>query len=127
MALDRLDALETRVKDLVKLIQELKKRNAGLEDDLRLTRQRLTDESDSNRRWARERTDIKARIEKVLSDIEGLNTTTPSRLAVLTALNLAHQLFEAEKKRTQGEADVERRMMSLMESIEEHVPTSLFR
>ena len=72
MALDRLDALETRVKDLVKLIQELKKRNAGLEDDLRLTRQRLTDESDSNRRWARERTDIKARIEKVLSDIEVL-------------------------------------------------------
>jgi cell division protein ZapA len=57
---------------------------------------------------------------------EGMNTTTPSRLAVLT-LNLAHQLFEAEKKRAQGEADVERRMTSLMESIEEHVPTSLFR
>ena len=72
MALDRLDALETRIKDLVKLIQELKKRNAGLEDDLRLTRQRLSDESDSNRCWARERTDIKARIEKVLSDIEVL-------------------------------------------------------
>ena len=38
---------------------------------------------------------------------EGMNTTTPSRLAVLTALNLAHQLLEAEKKRAQGEADVE--------------------
>jgi hypothetical protein len=73
MALDRLDALETRIKDLVKLIQELKKRNAGLEDDLRLARQRLADESDSNRRWARERTDIKVRIEKVLSDIEVLD------------------------------------------------------
>ena len=72
MALDRLDALETRIKDLVKLIQELKKRNAGLEDDLRSIRQRLADESDSNRRWAQERTDIKARIEKVLSDIEVL-------------------------------------------------------
>jgi septal ring factor EnvC (AmiA/AmiB activator) len=72
MALDRLDALETRIKDLVKLIQELKKRNAGLEDDLRSIRQRLADESDSNRRWALERTDIKARIEKVLSDIEVL-------------------------------------------------------
>ena len=58
---------------------------------------------------------------------EGMNTTTPSKLAVLTALNLAHQLFEAEKKRAQNEADVERRMTSLMESIEEHVPTSLFR
>ena len=72
MALDRLDALETRIKDLVKLIQELKKRNAGLEDDLRMARQRLADESDSNRRWARERSDIKVRIEKVLSDIEVL-------------------------------------------------------
>jgi cell division protein ZapA len=58
---------------------------------------------------------------------EGMSTSTPSKLAVLTALNLAHQLFEAEKKRVQGEADVERRMMSLMESIEEQVPTSLFR
>ena len=72
MALDRLDALETRIKDLVKLIQELKKQNAGLEDDLRLARKRLADESDSNRRWVRERTDIKVRIEKVLSDIEVL-------------------------------------------------------
>ncbi|HET8721749.1 MAG TPA: hypothetical protein VFM24_06955 [Nitrospira sp.] len=72
MALDRLDALETRIKDLVKLIQELKKRNAGLEDDLRLTRQRLAEESDSNRRWAKERLDIKSRVEKVLSDIEVL-------------------------------------------------------
>jgi septal ring factor EnvC (AmiA/AmiB activator) len=72
MALDRLDALETRIKDLVKLIQELKKRNAGLEDELRLTRQRLADESDSNRRWAKERTDIKSRVEKVLTDIEVL-------------------------------------------------------
>jgi cell division protein ZapA len=58
---------------------------------------------------------------------EGMNTTTPSRLAVLTSLNLAHQLFELEKKRVQGEADVERRMMSLMASIEEEIPTSLFR
>lgn len=58
---------------------------------------------------------------------QGMNTTTPSRLAVLTALNLAHQLFELEKKRVEGEADVERRMLSLMASIEEQVPTSLFR
>jgi cell division protein ZapA len=58
---------------------------------------------------------------------EGMNTATPSKLAVLTAINLAHQLFECEKKRAQGEADVERRMVTLMESIEEQMPTSLFR
>ena len=58
---------------------------------------------------------------------DGMKTTTPSKLAVLTAINLAHQLFESERKRTQGEADVERRMTTLMESIEEQVPMSLFR
>lgn len=58
---------------------------------------------------------------------EGMHSTTPSKLAVLTALNIAHQFFESEKKRVQGEADVDRRMHSLMESIEEQVPTSLFR
>ncbi|WP_455243477.1 cell division protein ZapB [Petrachloros mirabilis] len=70
MALDRLDALETRIKDLVKLVHELKKKNASLEDDLKGLRQRLTDESESNRRWERERGDIRFRIEKVLGDIE---------------------------------------------------------
>ena len=58
---------------------------------------------------------------------EGMKTATPSKLAVLTAINLAHQFFESEKKRAQGEDDVDRRMATLMESIEEQVPTSLFR
>ncbi|MBI3357751.1 MAG: cell division protein ZapA [Nitrospirae bacterium] len=58
---------------------------------------------------------------------EGMKTATPSKLAVLTAINLAHQLFESEKKRAQGEADVDRRMTTLMESIDEQMPTSLFR
>ncbi len=70
MALDRLDALETRIKDLVKLVHELKKKNAVLEEDLKAARQRLVEESDSNRRWERERGDIKLRIEKVLGDVE---------------------------------------------------------
>ena len=70
MALDRLDALETRIKDLVKLVHELKKKNAALEDDLKTMRQRFAEQNDSNRRWERERTDIKARIEKVLGEIE---------------------------------------------------------
>lgn len=58
---------------------------------------------------------------------DGMKTATPSKLAVLTAINLAHQLFESERKRVQGEDDVERRMATLMESIEEQMPTSLFR
>lgn len=70
MALDRLDALENRIRDLVKLVQELKKKNASVEEELKVARQRLAEKDDSNRRWEQERVDIKFRIEKVLSDIE---------------------------------------------------------
>jgi chromosome segregation ATPase len=70
VALDRLDALENRIRDLVKLIQELKKKNAAVEEELKVVRQRLAQRDDSNRRWEQERVDIKSRIEKVLGDIE---------------------------------------------------------
>jgi len=70
MALDRLDALESRIRDLVKLVQELKKKNAAAEEELKIVRQRLTVKVDSNRRWEQERVDIKSRIERVLGDIE---------------------------------------------------------
>jgi len=70
MALDRLDALEDRIRDLVKLVQELKKKNVAAEEELKVVRRRLADKDDSNRRWEQERVDIKSRIEKVLGDIE---------------------------------------------------------
>ena len=70
MALDRLDALENRIRDLVKLVQELKKKNTSVEEELKVARQRLAENDDSNRRWEQERVDIKFRIEKVLTDIE---------------------------------------------------------
>jgi chromosome segregation ATPase len=70
MALDRLDALESRIRDLVKLVQELKKKNAGSEEELKVARRRLAEKDEANRRWEQERVDIKLRIERVLSDIE---------------------------------------------------------
>lgn len=70
MALDRLDALESRIRDLVKLVQELKKKNAAAEEELKIVRQRLAEKDDSNRRWEQERVGIKSRIEIVLEDIE---------------------------------------------------------
>lgn len=72
MSLDRLDALEARIKDLVKLIQELKRRNASLEEELKAVRQRLASQDELNQRWERERLDIKTRIERVISEIEML-------------------------------------------------------
>jgi FtsZ-binding cell division protein ZapB len=73
MALDRLDALESRIRDLVKLVQELKKKNATAEEEIKVVRQRLAVKDDSNRRWEQERVDIKSRVEKVLGDIELLD------------------------------------------------------
>ncbi|MGE0471160.1 MAG: hypothetical protein Nkreftii_000452 [Candidatus Nitrospira kreftii] len=70
MALDRLDALETRIRDLVQLVQELKRKNAVLEEEVKTARQRLAAQDDTNRQWEKERVDIRARIEKVMSEIE---------------------------------------------------------
>ncbi len=55
---------------------------------------------------------------------QGMKTATPHKLAVLAALNLAHQLLECEKKMQRMETDMERRMLLLMESIEEQVPSA---
>lgn len=83
MALDRLDALEARIRELVKLVQEFKKKNAMLEDELKATRQRLSSQDDMNRQWEQERVDIKARIEKVMGEIDLLECLDDSKEVAL--------------------------------------------
>jgi len=83
MALDRLDALETRIKDLVKLVQELKRKNASLEDEVKVARQRLASQDDVNRRWEKERIDIRSRIERVMSEIELLECADDAKEVAL--------------------------------------------
>jgi len=83
MSLDRLDALETRIRDLVKLVQELKRKNGLLEEELKAARQQLAQQDDVNRRWEMERVDIKTRIEKVMSEIELLESIDdPKEVAI---------------------------------------------
>jgi cell division protein ZapA len=50
-----------------------------------------------------------------------MKTATTSKLAVLAAINIAHQLFQTERRREEGEADVDRRATTLMASIEEQL------
>ncbi|MBX3235916.1 MAG: cell division protein ZapB [Nitrospiraceae bacterium] len=83
MTLERLDALESRIRDLVKLVQDVKRKNASLEDELRLARERLATRDDENRRWERERLDIRSRIEKVLGEIEVLECLDTSKEVAL--------------------------------------------
>ncbi|MGE3976591.1 MAG: hypothetical protein AB7F94_03300 [Nitrospira sp.] len=83
MSLDRLDALETRIRDLVKLVQELKRKNALLEEEAKTARQRLTAQDDMNRKWEKERMDIKTRIEKVMNEMELLECVEdPKEVAI---------------------------------------------
>lgn len=83
MTLDRLDALEGLIRELVKLVQEFKKKNALLEDELKATRQRLSSQDDMNRQWEQERVDIKARIEKVMGEIDLLECLDDSKEVAL--------------------------------------------
>lgn len=52
---------------------------------------------------------------------QGMKTATLAKLAVLAAINITHQLFQAERRLEQGEAEIERRALDLMESIEEQL------
>lgn len=72
MAVDRLAALEARVREMVELIQALKRENAALKNDLRAAKERLVRQHATGDRWAEERADIKSRIEKVLDELDAL-------------------------------------------------------
>ena len=50
-----------------------------------------------------------------------------AKLAVLAAFNLAHELMESERRFRQDEADADRRVASLMESIDQQMPSILSR
>ncbi len=83
MALDKLISLEARVREMVDLIQTLKRENTGLKSDLRASRERLLRQHTSDDRWGSERADIKARIEKVLDDLDSLEFIEESKEAAL--------------------------------------------
>lgn len=72
MAVDRLASLEARIREMVELIQTLKRENAGLKSDLRASRDRLARNQASGDHWASERAEIKERIEKVLGELDSL-------------------------------------------------------
>jgi hypothetical protein len=83
MALEKLEALESRVKDLVKTLHDLRQKNQQLEQDLRTARARLLAQEEINRRWERERAGIKARVQKVLGEVELLECWEDSKEVAL--------------------------------------------
>ena len=70
MTLDGLDGLETKIRGLLKLVQDLRQKNTSLEGEIRAVRQSLASQEELNRLWEKEHADIESRIQKVLGDIE---------------------------------------------------------
>jgi chromosome segregation ATPase len=83
MALEKMQALEARVRGLVDLAQELKREKTSLEAELRKMRERLSRQEEENRRWEEERADIRSRIEKVLGELDVLGCMEDSKEVAL--------------------------------------------
>lgn len=83
MALDKMEALEARVKGLVDLIQSLKRTNAALEGELRAVRERLSKQEELSCRWEEERANIRSRIEKVMGELDVLECLEESKEVAL--------------------------------------------
>jgi len=90
MALEKMGALEDRVRDLVTLVQGLQAKNAQLEQELRGTKQRLSKQTELSRQWDAERVDIRARIEKVLGELEVFECLDDSKISKEVALDEPH-------------------------------------
>lgn len=50
-------------------------------------------------------------------------TSTPTKLAILAAINVTDELFRQQRHRDSGETEMERRAQLLVERIDEHLET----
>jgi len=72
MSLEKMEALEVRVKRLVHMVQHLKDANNVLQKDLDQAHQSLIQQESLSQDWEEERTHIRTKIEKVLDDLHFL-------------------------------------------------------
>ena len=78
MALNKLIDLESQVKGLIAHLQELKRRNAELEERLRAVDGRLTKQDATLRQWEKERDWLRGKVRKVLGELEAIEFNEPS-------------------------------------------------
>ncbi|MDT7043325.1 cell division protein ZapB [Candidatus Nitronereus thalassa] len=74
MSLEKLEALEVRVQRLVDMVQHLKQANGLLQEELGRAQERLVQQEAHSQDWEEERTHIRAKIEKVLDNLQFLET-----------------------------------------------------
>jgi chromosome segregation ATPase len=75
MSFEKMETLEVRVRGLVELVQELKQANGSLQEQLNLVQEELSRQEAFAREWEEERVNIKLRIEKVLGQLDSLETS----------------------------------------------------
>ena len=75
MSLEKMETLEVRVRGLVELVRELKEANASLEAQLTLAQEELLQREDYGRELEEERGNIRSRIEKVLEQLDNMDTS----------------------------------------------------
>lgn len=93
--------------------------------DVEIYGQRYTINGEADESYVRQLAEI---VDKQMKQVAaGMRSATPAKLAVLAAFNMAHELMESERRSRQGEADADRRMASLMESIDQQMPPILSR
>lgn len=93
--------------------------------DVEIYGQRYTVNGEADESYVRQLAEM---VDKQMKQVAaGMRSATPTKLAVLAAFNMAHELMESERKSRQGEADADRRMASLMESIDQQMPSILSR
>ena len=78
MSLNKLADLESKVKTLITHLQELKRRNAQLEERLREVDGRLTKKDATMRRWEKERTWLRGKLRKAVGELEAIEFSEPS-------------------------------------------------
>jgi FtsZ-binding cell division protein ZapB len=83
MAMERLEALEARVRKLVEMVQLLKRENAELQAQLRSAREQLSRHQHHGQRWEEERDDIRARIQRVMGELDLLEGMGESKEVAL--------------------------------------------
>ncbi len=72
MSLEKMEALEVRVRQLVDLVQELKQTNGSLQRELRVNQEQLMKQEALSHEWEEERKTIKSRIERIIDELDGL-------------------------------------------------------
>ena len=75
MSLEKMETLEVRVRGLVELVQELKQANESLQQQLNLAQEELSRQEAFTREWEEERVTVKSRIERVLEQLDSLETS----------------------------------------------------